>query len=187
MATQEYSPPGHKRTQTDEAAPAKSQKKRPPSEFWDNLSRIPLCRSAVHELDRRNNSNISLRPLASRNSQRNQANLKQTKTDIKLKRFSRHGGPDLRSIIGVSRISLLVLRVVLRYRSLVSQSGRHGFLRANLDNVCRWKKSSFEVTQGLNHLVLRSRFPASSGRCLYLFGQSCLSKRIRASKTREPG
>jgi hypothetical protein len=112
MATQEKSPPRQKRIQIDEAAPAKYQKKRPPPEFWDNLSRIPLCRAAIHELDRRYISNGSFRPLPSYNLQQNRPNLEYNQADIELKRFSRHGGPNLRSVRGVSRM-LLTLGILL--------------------------------------------------------------------------
>ncbi|KAJ2972662.1 hypothetical protein NUW58_g9139 [Xylaria curta] len=76
---------------------------RPPSAFWNNLSEIPLTRSALRELDRRNSEGLLrshrlsrpvtrddiskwLRPAVSTQYQDQQTHLK---------RFARQGGPDL--------------------------------------------------------------------------------------------
>ncbi|KAI1318481.1 hypothetical protein F5Y16DRAFT_418499 [Xylariaceae sp. FL0255] len=55
---------------------------RPPPAFWDNLSEIPLTRSALQELDRRNTETPSCQRPASN--------------------FTRHGGPDLTTLRGPS-------------------------------------------------------------------------------------
>ncbi|KAJ4393085.1 hypothetical protein N0V93_002292 [Gnomoniopsis smithogilvyi] len=58
-------------------------------EYWDRLSRIPLVRKALRELDRRNDT---LEPLVEDSeSQLSYSSLKQ---------FARHGGPDLSDIRG---------------------------------------------------------------------------------------
>jgi hypothetical protein len=100
-------PKSRKRKRTTEHAPAadsqpQSQAKRrkrsrrsphrTPPEFWDNLSRVPLCRRALREFDRR-----TVRPVTPKLP---------VPSVVKgdLKRFARHGGPDLRDIRGVSPV-----------------------------------------------------------------------------------
>ncbi|KAK5651051.1 hypothetical protein OQA88_1055 [Cercophora sp. LCS_1] len=77
----------------------KKQKKlshpaRPPPSFWDNLSEIPLTKSALHELDRRNRN--SAHPVTRRVT----AELLARRVPICLKRFARQGGPDLSHLRG---------------------------------------------------------------------------------------
>ncbi|KAB5572199.1 hypothetical protein GE09DRAFT_1170465 [Coniochaeta sp. 2T2.1] len=59
-----------------------------PPEFWDGLSRVPLTRRALRELDRRNNAQTAPRPAAPAVYTTDRA------------RFARHGGPDLRHLRG---------------------------------------------------------------------------------------
>jgi len=73
--------------------PSRQSRSGTPPEFWDNLSRIPLCRRALREFNRRRaRSPVPQPPVQS---------------DIdgelvkQLKRFARRGGPSLRDIRGV--------------------------------------------------------------------------------------
>jgi len=66
---------------------------RTPPEFWDNLSRVPLCHRALRELDRRTVRPVTPEPLVWPVVKKDP--LKQ------LERFSRHGGADLGDIRGV--------------------------------------------------------------------------------------
>lgn len=88
-----------------------SRSKTPP-EFWDKLSRVPLCRRALREFNRR-----AVRPVASK---------RRVKRDVEdslvkqLKLFARRGGPDLRSIRGVSFVS-----AVEKYADFYSTQNRN--------------------------------------------------------------
>jgi hypothetical protein len=68
-----------------------------PTEFWDNLSRVPLCRRALRELNRRAVPPVAPTPRTER--------IVKSHPIIRLKRFARRGGPDLRNIRGVSSIN----------------------------------------------------------------------------------
>ncbi|KAF2471738.1 uncharacterized protein BDR25DRAFT_333791 [Lindgomyces ingoldianus] len=78
--------------------PAKRQKQsyssrsKTPPEFWDKLSRVPLCRRALREFNRREIRSITPRRRAKRDADDGQVK--------QLQRFARRGGPDLRSIRG---------------------------------------------------------------------------------------
>ncbi|KAH8906449.1 hypothetical protein BR93DRAFT_969641 [Coniochaeta sp. PMI_546] len=61
-----------------------------PPEFWDGLSRVPLTRRALRELDRRNSAQTAPGPAAPA-----------VHTTDRV-RFARHGGPDLRHLRGYS-------------------------------------------------------------------------------------
>ncbi|KAH6839541.1 hypothetical protein B0I37DRAFT_449448 [Chaetomium sp. MPI-CAGE-AT-0009] len=61
-----------------------------PPEFWDNLSKVPLTRRALRELDRRNGARPAPRPTEPEPL---------VKTTDRV-RFSRHGGPDIRHLRG---------------------------------------------------------------------------------------
>lgn len=97
----------------------------PPAAFWDNLSRIPLLRRALKELDRRNAqsaSNLSrVQPKVKKPRTRSAVRKSKQKTqpaipvpeylskappaDITLlKVFARQGGPDLTDLRGVCDI-----------------------------------------------------------------------------------
>jgi hypothetical protein len=75
----------------------RSSHSRTPPGFWDNLSRVPLCRRALREFNRRVD-----RPVASK-----QWPERVIEGDLikQLKRFARRGGPNLRNIRGVSSIN----------------------------------------------------------------------------------
>jgi hypothetical protein len=94
--TMEAVPPPDSHLQPE--PPTKHQKhlRRPPG-FWDNLSQVPLCRGALREFDRR-----TVRPIATHKPLVRSA----LKEDLvkQLKRYARHGGPDLRDIRGVGRV-----------------------------------------------------------------------------------
>ncbi|KAK3311176.1 uncharacterized protein B0T15DRAFT_520711 [Chaetomium strumarium] len=60
-----------------------------PPEFWDDLSKVPLTRRALRELDRRNSAWPAPRPVIPAVYTKN------------LARFARHGGPDFRHLRGV--------------------------------------------------------------------------------------
>ncbi|KAF1962348.1 hypothetical protein CC80DRAFT_462403 [Byssothecium circinans] len=61
-------------------------------EFWDNLSRVPLCRRALREFNRR-----AVQPAISKPPAQS---VLQDDLVKQLKRFARHGGPNLRDIRG---------------------------------------------------------------------------------------
>jgi hypothetical protein len=66
-----------------------------PAEFWDNLSRVPLCRRALREFNRRHlPPAVPAPPLM--------PPVLEGRLLKSLNRFSRHGGPGLRNIRGVS-------------------------------------------------------------------------------------
>ncbi|KAF2430742.1 hypothetical protein EJ08DRAFT_733991 [Tothia fuscella] len=71
--------------------PHPSRSKTPP-EFWDGLSRVPLCRRALREFNRR-----AVQPTAPK--PRLERDIKDSLVK-QLKRFARRGGPDLRNIRG---------------------------------------------------------------------------------------
>lgn len=60
--------------------------------FWDNLTRIPLVKAALRQLDRRN-EHAARRPAAQ---------LSTSSCDGDLVRYARHGGPDLSDIRGLA-------------------------------------------------------------------------------------
>lgn len=61
-----------------------------PPEFWDNLSHVPLVKSALRELDRRTVKHVAApRPIVSK--------------PLDILRYARHGGPDLSDLRGVTR------------------------------------------------------------------------------------
>ncbi|KAL8950809.1 MAG: hypothetical protein Q9222_003186 [Ikaeria aurantiellina] len=70
--------------------------------YWDSLSKLSLTRRALRELDRRNKAAASeptaYRPTAHSTLPKYPSN--------DLKRFARHGGPDLSDLIGVRLVSL---------------------------------------------------------------------------------
>ncbi|KAF2228941.1 hypothetical protein EV356DRAFT_571524 [Viridothelium virens] len=67
-----------------------------PPKFWDNLSRIPLCRRALREFDRRTAQPVPAKPTTQFVLLENQWK--------QLKRFARHGGPNLRDIRGYKEL-----------------------------------------------------------------------------------
>ena len=77
------------------AAKRQKQSRRPP-EFWDNLSQVPLCHGALREFNRRTVRPTTHKPPV-------QSVLKEDLVK-QLKRFARHGGPDLRDIRGVGSL-----------------------------------------------------------------------------------
>ena len=101
----ESEPQSRKRRRSPEVAastdtpqpPVKQQKRsrrnRTPPQFWDNLSRVPLCPRALREFNRRITRPVVPKPPAR----------SILKGDLvkQLKRFARHGGPNLRDIRGV--------------------------------------------------------------------------------------
>ncbi|KAH8726657.1 hypothetical protein GQ44DRAFT_758609 [Phaeosphaeriaceae sp. PMI808] len=98
---QELRPQKRKRNQVLEAAQrstAKRQKQsyssqnNTPPEFWDKLSRVPLCRRALREFNRR-----AVQPTAPQ--QRAKRDVEDSKVK-QLQRFARRGGPDLSNIRG---------------------------------------------------------------------------------------
>jgi hypothetical protein len=72
--------------------------------FWDNLSKVPLCRAALKELDRRNSSTESppSQPAVWADLPRShQDRLELRRSAARLKRFARRGGPDLDGLRGI--------------------------------------------------------------------------------------
>lgn len=96
----EAAPTAEPESEPQPQPPAKRQKppyplrSRTPPEYWDKLSRVPLCRRALREFNRRAVQPIALQPRTERDIE---GSLLQ-----QLKRFARRGGPDLRRIRGVS-------------------------------------------------------------------------------------
>ncbi|KAI0436094.1 hypothetical protein F4803DRAFT_567138 [Xylaria telfairii] len=84
---------------------------RPPPAFWDSLSEIPLTRSALRELDRRNSEEILRyyrlgRPVTRgdiRKWSQPAASTQYHGRQTHLKRFARQGGPDLTDLRGSSQ------------------------------------------------------------------------------------
>ena len=72
---------------------------RTPSSFWDNLSRQWLTRRTLREFDRRTVWPVA--PVPPHQSGKENINIR------KLKRFAKHGGPNLGDIRGVSSIQFL--------------------------------------------------------------------------------
>ena len=106
--------PSRNRKRTIEAAPAadpqpqpqakrRKRSQRPRSkttpQFWDNLSRVPFCRRALREFDRSKVHPVTLKP-----PERSALNGDLVK---QLKRFVRHGGPNLRDIEEVGCVYIL--------------------------------------------------------------------------------
>lgn len=101
MAPQrEHRPQKQTRNQAFEAAPPMdidSPEDKTPPGFWDNLSRIPLCRRALREFNKRAVPPTALQARAKRDF---------GDSEVKeLKRFAQHGGPDLRNIRAASLCS----------------------------------------------------------------------------------
>ena len=71
--------------------------------FWDSLSRVHLTRSALKELDRRNQLHAGPRQTAT--VVRPDLSRTQPHFASRLKRFARHGGLDLTDLRGVRLIS----------------------------------------------------------------------------------
>ena len=70
--------------------------------FWDSLSRVHLTRRALKELDRRNQLHIQPRTTASRIRPNQSRPLKTLRDSTgQIKRFARHGGPDLTDLRAV--------------------------------------------------------------------------------------
>ena len=101
---EEAKPQNRKRKRTIDVAPttdppqpptkrrkrSRRQRFRTPSEFWDNLSQVPLCRRALQEFNWRTVQLPAPKPPV-------QSVLKGNLVQ-QLKRFARHGGPSLRDI-----------------------------------------------------------------------------------------
>ena len=80
---------------------------RPPS-FWNRLSKVHLSRGALREFDRR--TLRAEQPVLTLPSSTNAPSGPGTKS---VERFSRHGGPDLTHIRGVSSVCVLHLSLTL--------------------------------------------------------------------------
>ncbi|KAL2257990.1 hypothetical protein VTK26DRAFT_8877 [Humicola hyalothermophila] len=82
-----------------------------PPKFWDDLSKIPLTRRALRELDRRNSARPALGFAAP------------AVYTVHLARFARHGGPDLRYLRGYPEPKSAVC-IMSSSRSTASSSRR---------------------------------------------------------------
>ncbi len=70
--------------------------------YWDSLSKVWLTRRALDELDRRNRQRASsVRPPVARSLDLGDEPGRLENLSTQLKRFARHGGPDLRDLGGV--------------------------------------------------------------------------------------
>lgn len=115
----------------------------PPPEFWDTLSRVPLSKNALRELDRRN----ALQPLL---PNRNLENRLPRTADVK--RLSRVGDPDLQKLRGVRLVLFL-------HRSISSMpfTKMPSFLIESLQVLCPQDREDEIVTVkellGLDNLI----------------------------------
>ena len=82
-----------------------------PPRFWDTLSKVRLSRGALREFERRTLQSQRQRQQQSKISV--DADSSTTTITQAVKRFSRHGGPNLAHLRGVSVISTSVSRVRL--------------------------------------------------------------------------
>ncbi len=98
-------------------APARKKAKRQSAErqealtvFWDSLSRVHLTRRALRELDRRNQADRNRRETTTVKIQRPPISHGRNRPSAagQLKRFARHGGPDLADLRGV-RVHLIAV------------------------------------------------------------------------------
>ncbi len=81
--------------------------------YWNSLSELCLTRRALKELDRRNRHTVSLvRTGIIRKPWRSREPLTLKNCSNQIKRFARHGGPDLRDLRGV-RLAKVIFRLVL--------------------------------------------------------------------------
>ncbi|KAL9100361.1 MAG: hypothetical protein Q9163_004252 [Psora crenata] len=87
--------------------------------YWDSLSKLWLTRRALDELDRRNSPRASpVKPTVARSLDLGNTPGQLENLSTQLKRFARHGGPDLRDLGGVSsarEMSRLMLIPYLQY------------------------------------------------------------------------
>lgn len=94
--------------------------------YWDSLSKLWLTRRALRELDRRNRqpaTNSVRTRITRRPNLRGELAWENSTSEIK--RFSRHGGPDLQDLRGAS-----LTRVILRLL-LIRSPQYPGFVTAN--------------------------------------------------------
>lgn len=71
--------------------------------YWDSLSKLRLTRRALNEINRRNRKRASpIRPTIARGLDWSVEPGRLKNLSQELKRFARHGGPDLREVRGVS-------------------------------------------------------------------------------------
>lgn len=93
------------------------------TKYWDSLSEIPVTRRAVKQLNQRNRQKASLvRTGLIRRPDRSGEPAALKNCPPQLKRFARHGGPDLRDLRGVS-FALLMSRPLLTVILSVSRVG----------------------------------------------------------------
>lgn len=139
----------------------------PPSAFWDNLSKIWLTKHALKELNRRNTEiassplNLSYKQTPRRVSRVALAELKEVckpsqcaadflrncvSTCLKdVQRLSRHGGPDLSDLRGVSIITHLPV-LELTFLSAVSQIWKPSSSHNDVQAVqLAWSKTGFYI------------------------------------------
>ena len=125
-----------------------------PSGFWDSLSKVHLTRGALREFERRTAQEGSGRAqfppatdtflIASTESK-----------PRRLKRFSRHGGPDLTHIRGVS--TQRFVRLLLQYdstntfvvRSFPRSKGQHEPVELQPEALVRWAERLDTLEQRL--------------------------------------
>jgi len=86
--------------------------------FWDSLSHVSLTRHALKEHNRRNRSAVGLDTPAPENPSDSG-----TGACDHIKRFARHGGPDLGDLRGVSMVPLLTELPILEMLQKASDQG----------------------------------------------------------------
>ncbi|KAK2590889.1 hypothetical protein QQS21_011426 [Conoideocrella luteorostrata] len=102
--------------------------------FWDSLSKIPLTRRALRELDRRNDDNNNNTRLTQRRK-----DLGEFPTDVY--RFARRGGPDLGHLCGCPEPFTVLIKMSSR-RSSTSRSRQTQSTKATTVVTNKTKKSS---------------------------------------------
>jgi hypothetical protein len=148
-------------TSTEEPAPqpqppAKRQKRsspirnETPPEFWDSLSRVPLCRRALREFNQR-----AIHPIVP--EQRAKRGVEDSLVK-QLKRFARRGGPDLRMIRGVSQVH--AGEDYADYYSTQSRNHKSRWVRSVLDPADPASPALWTRTQ--SRLRTRPKMPPSN-------------------------
>lgn len=139
----------------------------PPSRFWDNLTQPVLTKNALRELDRRfraeavphcqTNCDHCLRgDFSSERSRLRQSSLADR---VQLKRFARHGGPDLEDLRGVKGHIFLVLPIANMDQCRPSANSNMSASQSTLGRRKRGSRSPTKSDATPNTTTTRSTGP----------------------------